>query len=115
MTPARSPPASGGGGVDTTGSCSIRPPTGTGVRVAAWRLETDLDPLLDDCRALLDPDGFVLLTAHTEHLGDDQLAAQLGRGLRRSASLIEAGDLRLDATSGASLGLGAYARWDGAR
>jgi hypothetical protein len=75
----------------------------------------DLDPLLDDCRALLSHDGFVLLTAHTEHLGDDELAARLGRGLRRSASLIEAGDLRLDAASGASLGLGAYARWDGAR
>jgi 23S rRNA (cytosine1962-C5)-methyltransferase len=94
----------------------LDPPTyGHGASGRAWRLETDLDPLLDDCRALLSPDGFVLLTAHTENLGEDQLAAQLGRGLRRSASLIETGDLRLDAASGASLGLGAYARWDGAR
>ncbi len=93
----------------------LDPPTyGHGASGRAWRLESDLEPLLDDCRALLSPDGFVLLTAHTEHLGDDQLAAQLGRALRRSASLIEAGDLRLDAASGASLGLGAYARWDGA-
>jgi 23S rRNA (cytosine1962-C5)-methyltransferase len=94
----------------------LDPPTyGHGASGRAWRLDTDLDPLLDDCRALLSPEGFVLLTAHTEHLGDDQLAAQLGRGLRRSAALIEAGDLRLEAASGASLGLGAYARWDGAR
>ena len=94
----------------------LDPPTyGHGASGRAWRMETDLDPLLDDCRALLSPDGFVLLTGHTEHLGPDQLAARLGRGLRRSASLIEAGDLRLAAESGASLSLGAYARWDGAR
>jgi 23S rRNA (cytosine1962-C5)-methyltransferase len=94
----------------------LDPPTyGHGASGRAWRLESDLDPLLDDCRALLSPDGFVLLTAHTEHLGDDALAARLGRALRRPPSGIEAGDLRLEAASGASLGLGAYARWDGAR
>jgi 23S rRNA (cytosine1962-C5)-methyltransferase len=94
----------------------LDPPTyGHGASGRAWRMETDLDPLLDDCRALLSPDGFILLTAHTEHLGEDALAARLGLVLRRSASAIEAGDLRLDAASGASLGLGAYARWDGAR
>jgi hypothetical protein len=57
----------------------------------------------------------VLLTAHMEHLGEEELGARLGRSLRRSASLIETGDLRLDAVSGARLGLGAFARWDGAR
>jgi 23S rRNA (cytosine1962-C5)-methyltransferase len=94
----------------------IDPPTyGHGASGRAWRLDVDLDPLLDDCRALLSPDGFTLLTVHTEHLGVDQLAARLGRGLRRPASAIDAGDLRLEATSGASLGLGAFARWDGAR
>jgi 23S rRNA (cytosine1962-C5)-methyltransferase len=94
----------------------LDPPTyGHGASGHPWRLEADLDPLLDVCRALLSPDGFVLLTAHTEHLGADQLAARLGRGLRRPGSAIETGDLRLEATSGASLGLGAFARWDGAR
>ena len=93
----------------------LDPPTyGHGATGQPWRLDTDLDPLLDDCRALLGPDGFVLLTAHTEHVNEDQLAARLGRALRRQAASLETGDLRLDAESGASLGLGVYARWDGA-
>ena len=115
MTPGPSSRGSAGGAAATTGSCSIRRPTGTARPDRPWRLETDLDPLLADCRAILSPDGFLLLTAHTEHLGEDQLAGRLGLALRRAAGDIEAGDLRLDATSGASLGLGAFARWDGAR
>ena len=94
----------------------LDPPTyGHGTSGRAWRLDTDLEPLLADCRGLLSPDGFLLLTAHTEHLGPDQLAEGLGRVLRRPAAELEAGDLRLDAASGVSLALGAYARWDGAR
>ena len=94
----------------------LDPPTyGHGASGRPWRLDTDLDPLLADCRAILAPDGFLLLTAHTEHLGEDQLAGRLGLALRRAAGDIETGDLRLDATSGASLGLGVFARWDGAR
>ena len=94
----------------------LDPPTyGHGASGRPWRLDTDLDQLLADCRAILAPDGFLLLTAHTEHLGEDQLAGRLGLALRRGAADIETGDLRLDATSGASLGLGVFARWDGAR
>jgi 23S rRNA (cytosine1962-C5)-methyltransferase len=93
----------------------LDPPTyGHGASGQAWRLDTDLDPLLDDCRAILSPDGFVLLTAHTEHVDQDELAGRLGRSLRRQASSLETGDLRLDAASGARLDLGAYACWDGA-
>ena len=94
----------------------LDPPTyGHGASGRPWRLDTDLDLLLVDCRAILSPDGFLLLTAHTEHLGEDQLGGRLGLALRRSAADIETGDLRLDATSGANLALGAFARWDGAR
>ena len=94
----------------------LDPPTyGHGASGRPWRLDADLDPLLADCRAILSPDGFLLLTAHTEHLGEDQLAGRLGLALRRGATDIETGDLRLDATSGASLALGVFARWDGAR
>ena len=85
------------------------------VRTGRGGWTTDLDPLLADCRAILAPDGFLLLTAHTEHVGEDQLAGRLGLALRRAAGDLETGDLRLDATSGASLGLGVFARWDGAR
>ncbi len=94
----------------------LDPPTyGHGASGRPWRLDTDLDPLLADCRTIVAPDGFLLLTAHTEHLGEDQLAGRLNLALRRGAGDIETGDLRLDATSGASLALGVYARWDGAR
>lgn len=95
---------------------ALDPPTyGHGASGRPWRLDVDLDPLLADCRALLSPDGFLLLTAHTEHVGEDQLAGRLGLALRRGATEIETGDLRLDAASGASLALGVFARWDGAR
>ena len=114
-TPGPSSRGSAGEAAATTGSSSIHPRTGTARRDRPWRLDTDLDPLLDDCRAILAPDGFLLLTAHTEHVGEDQLAGRLGLALRRAAGDIETGDLRLDATSGASLGLGVFARWDGAR
>ena len=64
----------------------LDPPTyGHGASGRPWRLDTDLDPLLADCRAILAPDGFLLLTAHTEHLGEDQLAGRLGLALRRAA------------------------------
>ncbi len=94
----------------------LDPPTyGHGASGRPWRLDADLDPLLADCRSILSLDGFLLLTAHTEHLGEDQLAGRLGLALRRAAGDIETGDLRLEAASGASLGLGVFARWDGAR
>jgi 23S rRNA (cytosine1962-C5)-methyltransferase len=93
----------------------LDPPTyGHGASGQAWRFDTDLDALLEDCRAVLAPDGFALLTAHTEHVNEDELAGRLGLVLRRQASALETGDLRLDAASGARLSLGAFARWDGA-
>jgi 23S rRNA (cytosine1962-C5)-methyltransferase len=98
------------------GGIVLDPPSyGHGASGKPWRLDDDLDPLLADCRAILSPDGFLLVTAHTEHLGADQLAGRLGLALRRAPADIETGDLRLDATSGASLALGVFARWEGAR
>ncbi len=80
-----------------------------------WVLERDLPPLLQGLRRLVGPDGFVLLTAHTEALDAEGLAAMLGAGWRRPTTGIERGDLILDAESGARLVLGAFARWDAAR
>jgi 23S rRNA (cytosine1962-C5)-methyltransferase len=85
----------------------LDPPTyghGTGGR--AWRLERDLTPLLADIRRVLVPDGFVLLTAHSESIDPSALGAFLGAGA-------EVGRLTLTATSGAILTLGAFARVDG--
>ena len=82
----------------------LDPPTyGHGASGKAWRVEHDLRPLLDDIGQLLAPRGFLLLTAHTAVLDPFTLGGFLGRG-------VEVGELRIDATSGAVLSLGAYAR-----
>ena len=75
-----------------------------------WRLEDDLSLLLEACREVLTPDAFVLLTAHTPGFGPDRLARELAATLRRPTSAVEAGELALDARSGARLALGAFAR-----
>ena len=85
----------------------LDPPTyGHGSSGKAWRLDDDLEPMLVDIRRLLEPDGFILLTAHAESIQPGTLGAYLGRGA-------EVGELALDATSGATLRLGAFARIDG--
>lgn len=81
---------------------------GTGGR--AWRIETDLEPLLAACHAILAPGGFVLLTAHTLTLEPDELGAALGRATQRAASGLEVGLLGLTATDGRRLDLGSFAR-----
>ncbi len=80
---------------------------------SAWQLEADLPGLLDGCAALLEDDGFVLLTAHT----DGYSPARLGKTL--TASLGDppgapptSGAVELLATSGARLDLGAWAFLD---
>ena len=85
----------------------LDPPTyGHGSSGKAWQLERDLPALLDDVRALVGRDGFVLLTAHAESLGPQGLGAYLG-------ARVETGELSLAATSGARLDLGAFARVSG--
>jgi 23S rRNA (cytosine1962-C5)-methyltransferase len=89
----------------------LDPPTyGHGASGKPWRLETDLAPLLKDIRRLLTPSGWVLLTAHAEAVDADDLGAWLSTVVDD----IEVGELRLDATSGARLELGAFARGGGA-
>ena len=85
----------------------LDPPTyghGTGGR--AWQLERNLDPLMTDIRRVLAPDGFVILTTHSESIDPGSIGAFLGAGA-------EVGELSLTATSGAVLTLGAFARVDG--
>ena len=85
----------------------LDPPTyGHGASGKAWRLEDDLEPLLDDIGRLLTPAGWVLLTAHAEGLD----AGHLGAWLSTVVDDIEVGKLGLQATSGASLALGFFAR-----
>lgn len=85
----------------------IDPPTyGHGASGKPWRLEDDLEPLLADVHRLLSPNGWVLLTAHTEGLD----AGHLDAWLSTVVDDVEVGELGLQATSGASLALGFFAR-----
>jgi 23S rRNA (cytosine1962-C5)-methyltransferase len=89
----------------------LDPPTyGHGAAGRAWRLAADLPRLLGDISRLLVPGGFILLTAHTEATGPDDLAAYLAE----IVDSVETGDLRLTAETGVVLDLGAFARSSGA-
>jgi len=85
----------------------LDPPTyGHGDR--PWQIDEHLPPLLDDLAALLGPQpGLVLLSAHTPGFDGERLAALLREHLGVAAT---SGDVRLTATSGNVLHLGAWAR-----
>jgi len=89
----------------------LDPPSyGHGPGSGAWRIELGLPALLAAIARLLEPDGFVLLTAHTPSFGVDRLANVVGRALGRPAVGMEAGELGLSASDGRRLELGAFAR-----
>lgn len=92
----------------------LDPPSyGHGAGGRGWEIDSDLEPLLGVCRTILEPDAFVLLTAHTAALGPDRLASALTRALRLRSSAIETGDLGISSTDGRRLELGAFARVTG--
>jgi 23S rRNA (cytosine1962-C5)-methyltransferase len=94
----------------------LDPPTyGHGARGAAtWSLARDLSELLSVCATLLDNDGFMLLTAHTEGIGLSELYDALDDAVARGRpGELDATDVELEAASGAVLALGAAATWDG--
>ncbi len=95
----------------------VDPPAyGHGMRGRAWRIETDLEPLLAGCARLAgDGEGFLLLTAHSIGFDADRLGWALAAAIGRPGRDLETGDLVLEAASGARLGLGAFARWPGTR
>jgi 23S rRNA (cytosine1962-C5)-methyltransferase len=89
----------------------LDPPTyGHGPRGPAWRIEDDLDPLLDACAAIAAPGAFVLLTSHSPGEDEDHLAHRLATAFAAPPDDVEAGELELAARSGVILPLGAYAR-----
>jgi 23S rRNA (cytosine1962-C5)-methyltransferase len=95
----------------------LDPPSyGHGPRGRGWRLEDDLAPMLHQVAQLVDgPKGFVLLTAHTPGFGPDQLAAELTAPFGIADADIDRGALGVTARTGATLDLGAFARWPGTR
>ena len=93
----------------------LDPPTyGHGPGHGAWRIETDLGPLLAVVARLLEPGGFVLLTAHTAGFDEDRLAGELAGALGRGrGDVVEAGQLALETADRRRLDLGAFARSPG--
>jgi len=92
----------------------LDPPSyGHSPKTRAWEIERDLAPLLAAVAGLLDPEGFVLLTAHTPTYGEDRLAGAVGRAFRRPMDALETGELSLATDDGRSLALGAFARASG--
>jgi 23S rRNA (cytosine1962-C5)-methyltransferase len=89
----------------------LDPPSyGHGPGSGAWQLERDLPALLAACAEVLEPDGFMLLTAHTEGFDGERLARDLAAATRRPPASMEAGDLALATPDGRVLRLGAFAR-----
>jgi 23S rRNA (cytosine1962-C5)-methyltransferase len=92
----------------------LDPPSyGHGPGGRPWRLEDDLGTLVDAVTAILEPAGFLLLTAHTPGFDGDRLAEALGPAARRSSGAITNGDLCLTTHDGRTLELGAFARTPG--
>jgi 23S rRNA (cytosine1962-C5)-methyltransferase len=92
----------------------LDPPSyGHGPGGAAWRIDDGLAPLLAAAARLLDPDGFVLLSAHTPELDGSRLASILGRAFDRPTSDLEAGALGLTTPDGRHIALGAFVRTTG--
>jgi 23S rRNA (cytosine1962-C5)-methyltransferase len=92
----------------------LDPPTyGHGPGSSAWQIEEHLAGLVTAAGSLLQPDGFLLLTAHTAGFDEDRLATEMGRALRRRPGDIDSGPLELSTAAGRTLSLGAFARSSG--
>lgn len=94
----------------------LDPPSyGHGPGGRSWRLEDHLVTLLEAIHAVLDPGGFVLLTAHTPGFDGDRLAEGLARAVagQTATAAIERGGLVVATSEGRELELGAFARRPG--
>jgi 23S rRNA (cytosine1962-C5)-methyltransferase len=88
----------------------LDPPSyGHGPTGQPWSMER-LPDLLTACRAVLAPDGFAMVTAHTPGYDPDRLAAMLVAGLGRAPAAVASGDLAVASADGRRLELGAFAR-----
>jgi len=92
----------------------LDPPSyGHGADGRAWRIEADLETLLADAARVLEPGGFVLLTAHTTALDGEALSDALVRAAGRPVRSVESGELGLETDDGRRLDLGWFARSPG--
>jgi 23S rRNA (cytosine1962-C5)-methyltransferase len=90
----------------------LDPPSyGHGPDRQAWRIDDGLATLLGNATRLLQPGGFVLLTAHSPGFDGDRLATHLSASLAEPATAVERGALGVSTDDGRKLELGAFARW----
>lgn len=89
----------------------LDPPSyGHGPDTSPWRLVEDLPRLLAACDRLIEPAGFILLTAHTPGFEADRMTRLVHDDLRSIRGHVEGGDLTVAAADGRALELGAFAR-----
>jgi 23S rRNA (cytosine1962-C5)-methyltransferase len=92
----------------------LDPPSyGHGPGSRPWRLDGDLPRLLAASARVLEPDGFMLLTAHTPGFEADRLAQLVTAQLRPSGGSVDGGALTVTALDGRALELGGFARTTG--
>ncbi len=92
----------------------LDPPSyGHGPGSRPWRLVDDLSPLLAAISRLLEPGGFVLLTAHTPGFEALHLARLVETHLPATRGRVDRGTLAVSTTGGRELELGAFARSTG--
>lgn len=89
----------------------LDPPSfGRGSQGQVFKIERDIIPLLKLCRSVVDPQGFIVLTAHTPGFTPIVLKNLLTQTQQKGE--IEAGEMVIPSSS-FSLPSGSYARWHG--
>jgi len=96
----------------------LDPPSfGRGSRGEIFKIEEEINPLLQQCRTLLsDQPQFLLFSCHTPGFTPIAMEHLLKQALKGLPGKIDAGEMLLEGTAGAlSLPSGTYARWQHAR
>ena len=88
----------------------LDPPTyGRGVKNEIFKIESDILPLLENCKNLLKPHFFINLTAHTPGFTQYTLFNQL-KSILKQGTNIEAGEMLINSENNKSMPSGFYAR-----
>ena len=77
-----------------------------------WQFDSGIEPLIEACQAIADPDAFWILSTHTPGWDGPRLASLLGDGAGSDRQGLHSRPLELRAASGAVLRLGAVALFD---
>lgn len=88
------------------------PSFGRGPSGEVFKIEKDLVPLLEECRALLADDAlFLLYSCHTPGFTPVTMQNQLMEIAPRKGGLLESGEMLIEGSDGRALPSGTWARW----